>query len=129
MSVSVYVTVGAKDPATSHAFYDAVLGTLGWKSHVEFPGWRAYSEKGSGEGFVLWVAKPFDHAPPTGGNGTMVGFMAQSHEQVLAFHAAAVAHGGVDEGAPGLRPHYGPQWYAAYVRDPVGNKLAVVCNQ
>lgn len=129
MSVSVYVTVGAEDPATSHAFYDAVLGTLGWKSHVEFPGWRAYSEKGLGEGFVLWVAKPFDHAPPTGGNGTMVGFMAQSHEQVLAFHAAAMAHGGVDEGAPGPRPHYGPQWYAAYVRDPVGNKLAVVCNQ
>jgi catechol 2,3-dioxygenase-like lactoylglutathione lyase family enzyme len=123
-----YVTVGANDPAKSNSFYDAVLATIGWKSHTEFPGWRAYSEGGEGKGFVLWVAKPFDKQAATAGNGTMVGFMAKSREEVEAFHAAAMANGGADEGAPGHRPHYGPRWYAAYLRDPAGNKLAIVFN-
>ncbi|MBE9609090.1 VOC family protein [Chitinilyticum piscinae] len=124
-----YVTLGANDYALSCAFYDAVLATIGWRSHVEFPGWRAYSLEGRGEGLVVWVASPFDGQPATAGNGSMLGFAALSHEQVERFHAAALAHGGRDEGAPGLRAHYGPHWYAAYVRDPVGNKLAIVCNQ
>jgi hypothetical protein len=46
---------------------------------------------------------------------------------VDAFHSAALAHGGISEGAPGLRTHYNPDFYAAYVRDPDGNKLAAVC--
>ena len=57
----------------------------------------------------------------------MVSFLAQSRAAVDAFHAAALAHGGTDEGAPGLRPQYGAQFYAAYVRDPDGNKLNAVC--
>ena len=58
----------------------------------------------------------------------MIGFPATSHEQVQAFHAAALAHGGSDDGAPGPREHYGPDWYSAYVRDPSGNKLSIVFN-
>ena len=58
----------------------------------------------------------------------MVGFIAKSRAEVDAFYAAAMAHGGTDEGAPGLRAHYGPDWYAAYLRDPAGNKIAVVYN-
>ncbi len=68
-----------------------------------------------------------DGAPATPGNGTMVSFLASSRAAVDAFHAAALAHGGTDEGAPGLRPQYGAQFYAAYVRDPDGNKLNAVC--
>jgi catechol 2,3-dioxygenase-like lactoylglutathione lyase family enzyme len=127
--MSAYATVGANDHAASTAFYDAVLGTIGWKSHADFPGWRAYSAGGGGEGFTLWVAQPFDGQPARPGNGTMVGFMARDHAEVDAFHAAAMAGGGADEGGPGLRPHYGPKWYAAYMRDPAGNKIAIVCNQ
>ncbi|MBB4234158.1 hypothetical protein GGD57_000707 [Rhizobium esperanzae] len=52
--------------------------------------------------------------------------MAKSHAEVEAFYEAAMTNGGTDEGAPGLRPHYGPNWYSAYMRDPAGNKIAVV---
>nr|WP_277991143.1 VOC family protein [Sphingomonas panni] len=75
----------------------------------------------------MWACTPFDGAPASAGNGAMIGFFVDSQTQVDAFHAAAMAHGGSDEGAPGLRP-YGPNWYAAYLRDPAGNKLAVVHN-
>ena len=126
--MSAYVTVGTNDPAKSNAFYDAVLATIGWKSHADFPGWRAYSEGGDGKGFVLWVAKPFNKEAATAGNGSMIGFIAKSREEVDAFYAVAMANGGSDEGAPGLRPHYGPHWYAAYLRDIAGNKLAIVFN-
>ncbi|KJV11141.1 lactoylglutathione lyase [Elstera litoralis] len=127
--MTAYITLGANDCGQSNAFYDAVLPTIGWAQHAEFPGWRAYSEAGRGDGLTLWVAKPFNQAAATAGNGTMVGFMVTSHAEVDAFHAAILANGGQDEGAPGFRPQYGPTWYAAYGRDPVGNKLAVVCNQ
>jgi predicted lactoylglutathione lyase len=56
-----------------------------------------------------------------------LGLAAKSWEQVDAFHAAALSHGGTSEGEPGLRVHYQPDFYAAYVRDPDRNKLAVVC--
>jgi uncharacterized glyoxalase superfamily protein PhnB len=58
----------------------------------------------------------------------MLGFAADSEDQVDAFYRTALAHGGSDEGAPGHRPDYGTHWYAAYVRDPFGNKLAIVHN-
>lgn len=123
-----YVTVGASDPAQSNAFYDAALSTIGWSQFMDFPGWRAYSEDGTGQGFTLWVCKPFDGQAASAGNGSMVGFMVKSREQVDAFYQAAMAHGGTDEGAPGARAHYGPNWYAAYLRDPAGNKISVVYN-
>ena len=123
-----YVTLGAVDTDTSNRFYDAVLSTIGWATHVEFPGWRAWSEGGKGEGLTVWVARPFNGEPATVGNGTMVGFNVSSHAEVDAFYAAAMANGGTDEGLPGPRPAYGPHWYAAYVRDPTGNKLSVVFN-
>jgi catechol 2,3-dioxygenase-like lactoylglutathione lyase family enzyme len=124
--MDIYVTLGARDLAASQLFYDAVLGALGWRTHQSFDGWRAYSEGGRGEGTALWLCRPYDGQAASAGNGAMVGFMAASRAQVDAFHAAALAHGGVCEGAPGVRDSYGPNWYAAYVRDPVGNKLAAV---
>lgn len=122
-----YVTLGAKDPAAAHAFYDAVLATIGWSVQSEFPGgWRAYSEGGRSEGFKFWVCPPFDGQAASAGNGQMLALPARSRAEVDAFYAAAMARGAVDEGAPGLRPIYSPTWYAAYLRDPTGNKLACV---
>ena len=72
------------------------------------------------------VGLPFDQQPATAGNGSMVAVAAPSRRGVDEFHAAALAAGGSSEGAPGLRPHYGPNFYVAYVRDPDGNKLAAV---
>jgi catechol 2,3-dioxygenase-like lactoylglutathione lyase family enzyme len=123
-----YVTIGALDVAAAHRFYDAVLATIGWSSHATYGAWRAYSFGGSGDGFVVWVCRPFDGAPASAGNGMMVGLPARSRADVDAFHAAVLAQGGTDEGAPGNRPDYGPNWYGAYVRDLTGNKLACYVN-
>ena len=124
--MSVYMTVGAIDSAKSNAFYDAVLATIGWSKQTECPGWRAYSNDGQGP--VLWVCKPFNGEAASAGNGSMIGFMASSPAEVDAFYEAAMTHGGTDEGAPNPRPHYGPNWYSAYVRDPAGNKMSIVYN-
>ncbi|URW74429.1 VOC family protein [Sphingomonas donggukensis] len=123
-----YVTLGAIDPVASFAFYDAVFATIGFAKRMEFPGWRAYSAGGGDAGLTVWIVTPFDGKTATAGNGVMIGLAAPSRAAVDAFHAAAMAHGGAEEGAPGERPNYGPNWYAAYVRDPTGNKLAVVHN-
>ena len=125
----VYVTVGALDLRLSEAFYGPTLGAIGWHKHREYTGWRIYSEGGSGRGMVLSFGYPFDGEHAAAGNGHMVGFFVDARSEVDAFHQAAMANGGSDEGAPGLRPHFGPDWYAAYVRDPAGNKLAAVCNR
>ena len=61
------------------------------------------------------------------GEGTHVAFAVQTRAEVDAFHAAAIEAGGTDNGAPGPRPHYGPDYYAAFVRDPDGNNIEAVC--
>jgi len=129
-----YVCLGSSDVARSARFYDPVMAALG-QARCQTPGetdfddlvgWGSYSEQGLHE-IALWLGKPFDGGPPSCGNGAMVAFKARSWAQVDAFHAAALAFGGSSEGAPGLRPQYNPDFYAAYVRDPDGNKLAAVC--
>lgn len=128
-----YVTLGTNRPLPEAArFYDAVLAPLGLaRCAVEdaddsVVGWGLYEADGLRE-LALWLVRPFDGQPATVGNGTMVAFKATHWAQVDAFHAAALTHGGTSEGAPGLRPQYNPDFYAAYVRDPDGHKLAAVC--
>jgi catechol 2,3-dioxygenase-like lactoylglutathione lyase family enzyme len=72
------------------------------------------------------VGRPYDQRPAGNGNGWMVAFAAPSRAAVDAAHAAAMAAGGTDEGASGPRPHFAPDYYGAYVRDPDGNKLHFV---
>jgi len=129
-----YVYLGTNDLARASAFYDAVLAPLGMQRCITgdaqwdriAAGWGTYQDDGARE-LALWVGVPFDGQAASTGNGTMVAFSARSWRQVDDFHAAALAHGGRSEGAPGLRAHYNPDFYAAYVRDPDGNKLAAVC--
>ncbi len=121
----LYITLGTNDLTRATRFYDPVMATLGLT--------RARTEKDE-IGFMapgdtrcrLWVTQPHDGKPATIGNGSMPAFVASTQAAVDAFHAAALANGGRDEGPPGLRP-YGPSFYAAYVRDPDGNKLSAVC--
>ncbi len=75
----------------------------------------------------ITVGMPFNGQLATCGNGMMVSFLADRRDLVDLFYETALANGGTDEGSPGLRPHYGPSFYAAYVRDPDGNKLNAVC--
>jgi catechol 2,3-dioxygenase-like lactoylglutathione lyase family enzyme len=120
-----HVTIGTRDLARAQAFYDAVLAPLGiLRVQGNFPGWASWQRPG--EGGKLWVGKPQDGQPPARGNGWMVAFAAPSRAAVDAAYAAALAAGGADEGAPGLRPHYAADYYGAYVRDPDGNKLHFV---
>jgi catechol 2,3-dioxygenase-like lactoylglutathione lyase family enzyme len=129
-----YVYFGTNDLARARAFYDAVLGTIGMSRCVTgdaawdriAAGWGLYEQDGAHE-LAFWIGTPFDQKPATVGNGSMVAFRARSRREVDEFHAMAVSKGGVCEGPPGLRPHYAPDFYAAYVRDPDGNKIAAVC--
>lgn len=122
-----YVALGTSDIARARRFYDAALAPLGHSRIPDYGDPRSNAWGTDDPGPHLWVARPFDGNPASVGNGTMVSFLAPSRGAVDAFHAAALAHGGRDEGAPGLRPQYGPHFYAAYVRDPDGNKLNAVC--
>jgi catechol 2,3-dioxygenase-like lactoylglutathione lyase family enzyme len=128
MAVKIsYVTLGAKDFDAGVAFYDAALAAVGWSRFTQFPGFAGYGAGGVDTGETLWVCKPFNGGEAVGGNGVMLALGAETRAEVDAFHAAAMAAGATDEGAPGPRPDYTPDWYAAYLRDPTGNKLAIVC--
>jgi catechol 2,3-dioxygenase-like lactoylglutathione lyase family enzyme len=121
-----HVTVGTNDFDRSVAFYDHVMATLGQKQLFSVDGAAAYGEDmKSPKTFVVY---PFDKGKATPGNGMHIAYLAPSRTAVDAFHAAALEMGGSSEGEPGLRAHYHPNYYGAYVRDPDGNKLQAVCH-
>jgi catechol 2,3-dioxygenase-like lactoylglutathione lyase family enzyme len=120
----LYATLGTSDLARAIRFYDAVFAALGVGRAPDWAeGWAGWGGSYD-EGPSLWVCSPFDGRAPAPGNGTMLTFAGKNEKQVQEFHATALVHGGSDEGAPGIRAAYGPNFYVAYVRDPDGNKLA-----
>lgn len=129
-----YLCLGTNDLQRSIDFYDPVMAALGHRRCVVqdeeawdgWVGWGIYEDKGGRE-LALWLCPPFDGRAATVGNGSMIAFKAGTWQQVDDFHGAALRSGGSCEGQPGLRPHYQPDFYAAYVRDPDGHKLAAVC--
>ena len=118
-----YVTIGALDGEKAMPFYDAVLGAIGYERQFFDGGWAGYGLKGQDAN--TFICPPFDGQAARGGNGVMIAFKGESKEAVQAAHAAALAQGGVDEGAPGPRPADSTSFYGAYMRDPTGNKIAV----
>lgn len=122
-----HVTVGSNDIARSKAFYDGLGQPLGLLCHLESPGGIGYGQQGGRP--QLWIVTPLDKNAATVGNGITIGLEADTRPAVDAAYAAAMAQGGKDEGTPGLRPHYHANYYAAYVRDPDGNKVCVVCHK
>jgi catechol 2,3-dioxygenase-like lactoylglutathione lyase family enzyme len=126
-----YVTLGSNNIARSKSFYDAALKPLGIVCTVSEGHELAYGAPAkAGEERInrLWVVRPFMTLPATWANGTMVALTAESRAAVDAFHAAALKAGGIDEGAPGIRPYHAT-FYSCYVRDPDGNKLSAVCEK
>jgi catechol 2,3-dioxygenase-like lactoylglutathione lyase family enzyme len=114
-----YVTLGTNDLARAGAFYDVLLELLGAKRTLESDRFIAWSA-GDGQPSLIAI-KPFDGQPATAGNGVMVALQAASRDQVDALYRTALEHGGRDEGRPG--PRFNGAIYAAYFRDPDGNKL------
>ena len=123
MAVISHVSVGTNDMKRAKPFYDAVLATLGYKCLGDYGETAGYGT----EFPEFWVGKPHDGGKAAPGNGTHICFNAQRREQVDTFHARALELGGSDDGKPGLRPEYTPDYYAAFVRDPDGNKIEAVC--
>lgn len=118
-SILSHVSIGTNNFERAVAFYDSVLPTLACKRIMEHSGAIAYGKKYP----EFWVQTPIDNQPATVGNGTHIGFIAPTKEAVHAFYEAALAAGGIDEGAPGPRPHYGEPYYGCFVRDPDGHKI------
>jgi catechol 2,3-dioxygenase-like lactoylglutathione lyase family enzyme len=125
MAIFSHVTVGTNDLARARAFYDAVLAPLGYKRVKDF-GDRGSCWGEAAEEFM--VLTPADGKPASVANGGTISFEAPSRAAVAAFHAAALAAGGKDEGAVGPRGFW-PNAYAGYVRDLDGNKLAAYCRK
>ncbi len=118
-----HLSFGVADLPRAVAFYDAALGALGyarvWLSERQ----AGYGLPGGGDRLALKL-QTGAIVPP--GPGFHLAFVADSPAAVDRFHAAALRSGGTDEGPPGLRPQYGPNYYAAFVRDPDGHKLEAV---
>ena len=111
-----YVTLGTSDLARAAKFYDAIAAEMGAKRFMEFDGFIAWS--GGGPGIAL--TKPYDGKAASVGNGVMVALRAKDKAQVDRIYNLAMSMGATDEGKPGPR---GDTFYAAYFRDPDGNKL------
>ena len=121
-----HITLGTNDLERARRFYEPVMATLGVEQPFKLPATLVFGELA---GLKLFIVSPFDGGEAKPGNGPHAAFLAPDRSAVDAFHAAALAHGGIDEGAPGLRPHYHANYYGAYVRDPDGNKLQAVCHR
>ena len=125
-----HISLGVTNIERAASFYDAALGALDYVrvwSDLR-PGERdqavGYGEAGGGDKLALkQISSAFAIAMP----GFHIAFSAQSHHAVIGFHAAAVAAGATDNGKPGLREHYAPNYFAAFVIEPEGHHLEAVC--
>jgi len=122
-----HLGIGASDFETSKRFYDAALAALGYSAIMEVTAEQSGGYHGIGYGTD---GKPFFWLGDDGlrGGGAHIAFTASSRSQVDAFYAAALGAGGKDNGGPGLRPHYHPNYYAAFALDPDGLNVEAVCH-
>lgn len=123
-----HMGIAITDLDVARAFYEQALAPLGISVQMEVPpeytahGGPALGFGTEGDPF-FWIS-----SGERVGEGTHVAFRAGSRAEVDAFHAAALAAGGKDNGAPGIREHYGPNYYAAFVHDPDGINVEAVHN-
>ena len=117
-----HVSIPVRDLAAATRFYEAVLATLGMSKLEDRPATVGFGKKYP----EFWINLRSDMTPAPANHGAHVCFRAHSTELVDAFHAAALHAGGADDGAPALRPHHGEGYYAAFIRDPDGNRIEAV---
>ena len=121
-----HLSIGVSDLDRSVPFYDAVLLALGYARVWLGERHAGYGPPGGNDKLALAAVAELAHPP---GAGCHLALTARSRDAVDAFHAAALQSGGTDDGPPGLRPQYGPGYYAAFVRDPDGYRLEAVCHE
>ncbi len=124
-----HVFAGVSDFERALRFYRALMACSGNEPRFcdhsrPWAGWQSPA----GPRPLFLIGKPYDEAPHVPGNGQMVAFLAGRRALVDAAYQVALDHGGVSEGAPGLRPEYHENYYGAYFRDTEGNKLCVACH-
>jgi catechol 2,3-dioxygenase-like lactoylglutathione lyase family enzyme len=125
-----HVSIPVTNTARSAVFYDPVLATLGLTRVKEVNGAIGYGREAGWPMFWLEPGLPADNARRArAGIGLHISFRAASRAEVQAFHSAALAHGGRDAGAPGLRPQYSPGFYGAFAFDPDGFKVEAVVRE
>jgi catechol 2,3-dioxygenase-like lactoylglutathione lyase family enzyme len=120
-----HISIGVRDIGRAKAFYDAALNPLGYKALSESETSLGYGK----EAVAWWISKTGSPVPADENSGLHFCFDAPTRESVAAFHKAALAAGGKDNGKAGLRPDYGPNYYAAFVFDPDGYRLEAYCGK
>ncbi|PJG59542.1 VOC family protein [Aeromonas cavernicola] len=120
-----HIMLGANDIDISKVFYDATFATLGHPAGVIDAKGRCFYKTPSG---IFAISKPLDGQPACKGNGSTIGFTANSTQQVDQWHAAGLANGGSPcEDPPGVREGTISKMYLAYLLDPAGNKICALC--
>lgn len=115
-----HISIGVKDLARAGRFYDAVLAPLRYTCQHAGDGMRGYGDE---RRTAFWLNQAKRPVPPDPESGLHVCFAAPDRASVDAFHAAALASGGKDNGKPGVRPQYSVGYYAAFVTDPDGYRI------
>ena len=119
-----HVGLNVRDYQKSKAFYEQALAPLGYRVVMAFDEWKCAGFGTSDDKPEFWIME----REPYGGE-THVAFQSADRATVDAFHAAALAAGGEDNGPPGIREHYHPTYYGAFAHDPDGNNVEAVCHR
>jgi catechol 2,3-dioxygenase-like lactoylglutathione lyase family enzyme len=117
-----HVSVGSNDLPSAKAFYRPLMALIGFRLLKESDNAVHFGASD----IVFSIETPIDGRPAVPGNGVHIAFQAPDRESVRRFHATAIAAGGTDEGAPGIRENYNANYYGAFVRDLDGNKIEAV---
>ncbi len=120
-----HVSIGVRSVTAAKRFYDRILKRLGCKAMSESPGSLGYGN----DAIRLWIYETDRPVVSDEKSGLHLCFTAPTRKSVDEFHAAALAGGGRDNGRPGLRADYGPDYYAAFVIDPDGYRLEAYCSR
>ena len=120
-----HVSIGVADIGRTRRFYDAALSPLGYKCLSEDAASLGYG----GDAVAFWIGAAKRPVPPDDASNLHFCFEAPTRRSVDQFHAAALSAGGRDNGRPGPRPDYGPDYYAAFVIDPDGYRIEAYCGR
>jgi catechol 2,3-dioxygenase-like lactoylglutathione lyase family enzyme len=119
-----HISIGVASLSRAKAFYDAALSALGYRCLSQDAGSLGYGDKCA----EFWVYKAEKPVPEDSHSGLHICFTGPTHDSVDQFHAGGLRHGGRDNGQPGLRPDYGPGYYAAFLKDPDGYRIEAYCS-